>query len=76
MKRSELDPKKKQESDPNSTIGERNKKFLLNELQQLKDQMYGKLMFFKARSQGKKGTPKVKESEKDQFVIDEDQTFE
>ena len=50
MKRSELDPKNKQESDPNSTIGERNKKFLLNELQQLKDQMYGKLMFFKARS--------------------------
>ena len=37
MKRSELDPKKKHESDPNSTIGERNKKFLLNELQQLKD---------------------------------------
>ena len=31
MKRSELDPKNKQESDPNSTIGERNKKFLLNE---------------------------------------------
>ena len=75
MKRSELDQakggSKEDEQNNNTTVGERNKKFLLNELQQIKDQMYGKLMFFKARSQGKKNSPKPKESELNQFVIED-----
>ena len=53
MKRSELDQAKaasKEDEQNNNTVGERNKKFLLNELQQIKDQMFGKLIFFKARS--------------------------
>ena len=54
MKRSELDQakggSKEDDQNNNTTVGERNKKFLLNELQQIKDQMFGKLMFFKARS--------------------------
>ena len=54
---------RRSELDPNSNLGERNKKFLLNELKQLKDQMYGKLMFFKSRTQGKKGSKRLKESE-------------
>ena len=51
MKRSELEKAaSKEDEQNNNTVGERNKKFLLNELQQIKDQMFGKLMFFKARS--------------------------
>ena len=40
MKRSELDQakaSKEDEQNNNTTVGERNKKFLLNELQQIKD---------------------------------------
>ena len=60
MRQSELNPSKKEEEE---AIGGRNKKFLLNELKQLKDQMYSKLMFFKSRTQGKKGSKRLKESE-------------
>ena len=69
MSRGELD---KSQSQP----GQKNKKFLLNELKQLKDQMYQKLKFFKSRTQGKKGTKRVKDSEANQFEINGDETFE
>ena len=57
----EKQPGDKGEEDPQ--LGDRNKKFLLNELKQLKDQMFNKLKFFKSRTQGKKGSKRVKESE-------------
>ena len=47
--------KKKKESPK-----EREKKFLINELQQIKNQLYAKLNFFKARTQGKKQPSKAK----------------
>ena len=73
MTRSELG---KQGEGHESQIGERNKKFLLNELKQLKDQMYSKLKFFKSRTQGKKGSKRIKDSELNQFDINPDNTIE
>ena len=62
MRTSELGPTIKDQQ-PDEALGGRNKKFLLSELKQLKDQMYQKLMFFKSRTQGKKGSNRLKESE-------------
>ena len=43
------------------TQQEREKRFLINELKQIKDQLYGKLIHFKARTQGKKHPSKAKQ---------------
>ena len=40
---------------------EREKKFLLTELKQIKDQLYGKLTYFKSKTQGKRHPSKAKQ---------------
>ena len=50
---------------------EKEKRFLLGELKQIKDQMYTKLLVFKARTQGKRTNPQSNSVDNGQFQVSE-----